>query len=159
MLVDRAGSLEGVTLVEGLDAAALGLGQEQALGPTRLTAPPDRPLAPGDRWTIRGAAPARSGRLDRLGVVDGQDVAVVATSLTEDLAQVGRAETSATRLTGSATSSATTSYDLDGGAIRRSRTHTHGTVQATLGPPTGSTATPVHATITYDVSVRVTRTS
>jgi len=48
VLVDRAGSLEGIELVEGLDAAAFGVAGDDALGPTRLTGPPDRRhAAPG----------------------------------------------------------------------------------------------------------------
>ena len=52
VLVDRAGSLEGVELVDDLDAAVFGVADAGSLVPTNLGAPPDRPLAPGDRWTV-----------------------------------------------------------------------------------------------------------
>jgi hypothetical protein len=158
VLVDRAGSLEGIELVEGLDAAAFGVGGDDTLGPSHLTGPPDRPLAPGDRWTIREATRHGSGRLDRLGVVDGEDVAVVATSITDDVDEAGLAGTSSTHVTGALRTTATTSYDLRGGAIRRSRSHSSGRLDARLAPPAGVTARAVHATIGYDVTVRVTRT-
>jgi hypothetical protein len=158
VLVDRAGSLEGIELVEGLDAEAFGVAGDDTLGPTHLTGPPNRPLAPGDRWTIREATRHGSGRLDRLGVVDGEDVAVVATSITDDVDEAGRAGTSTTHVTGALRTTATTSYDLRGGAIRRSRSHSRGRLDARLAPPAGVTAKAVHATIGYDVTVRVTRT-
>jgi hypothetical protein len=155
-IVDRAGSLEGVELVEGLGAAVLGVADD-AIVPT-LPGPPDRPLAPGDRWSISSARRSGEGRLARLGVVDGSDVAVVRTTATEDLAGAVRAGASATRVRGRVRSGATVSYDLDGGAVRRSRSWSRGEVRAELQPPEGVDAEPVRATISYEVTVEVART-
>jgi hypothetical protein len=156
-IVDRAGSLEGVELVEGLGAAVFGVADEEALVPTHLTGPPDRPLAPGDRWSIGSRGRREEGRLLRLGVIDDSDVAVVHTTATEDLARSVRAGASATQVSGRVRSGATTSYDLADGAIRRSSSWSRGQIDAELQPPEGVIAEPVHATIGYEVTVRVTR--
>jgi hypothetical protein len=158
VLVDRAGSLAGIELVPGLDATTFGLVGRGALGPGGTTAPPDRRLAPGDRWTIREDGRRGHGRLERLGVVDGEDVAVVVSSTTDQVDETGRTGASATHVVGRVTSAATTSYDLHGGAVRRSRSHSTGTLRALVRPPTGVEASAVQATIAYDVTVRVTRT-
>jgi hypothetical protein len=157
VLVDRAGSLEGVELVDDLDAAVFGVAGGDSLVPTHLDGPPDRPLAPGDRWTVSDGPRRGTGRLDRLGVIDGEDVAVVTTSATEDLARSLTAAESATRVRGTLRSGATTSYDLVDGAIRRSRSWSRGSLEAELAPPAGVDADAVRATIGYDVSVVVTR--
>jgi hypothetical protein len=155
-IVDRAGTLEGVELVEGLAAAVSGLAEEGSLVPT-LAGPPDRPLAPGDRWEVRQGRRADHGRLERLGVIDGSDVAVVRTTATEDLARSVQTGASATEVTGRVRSGATTSYDLDDGAIRRSRSWSRGEIDAEIAPPAGVRAEPVHATVRFEVSVRVSR--
>lgn len=158
VLVDRAGSLEGVELVEDLDAAVFGVAGSDSLLPTHLGGPPDRPLAPGDTWHAGDDRRESSGRLERLGVVDGVDVAVVRTTAREALDRTGRAGESATRVSGTLRSGARTTYDLADGAIRRSRSWSQGTFEAEVAPPLGVAADPVHATIEYDVTVRVTRT-
>ena len=157
VLVDRAGSLEGVELVDDLDAAVFGVAGADTLVPTHLGGPPDRPLAPGDRWTVSDGPRHGTGRLVRLGVVDGADIAVVRTEVAEDLTRSLQAGGSATRVRGTLHSGGVTAYDLDDGAIRRSRTWSRGELQAELRPPPGVDAEPVQATIGYDVSVRVTR--
>jgi hypothetical protein len=155
-IVDRAGSLEGVELVEGLGVAVPGVADD-AIVPT-LPGPPDSPLAPGDRWSIASGRRTGEGRLERLGVVDRRDVAVVRTTATEDLARDVQAGASATEVRGRVRSGATVSYDLDGGAVRRSRSWSRGEVRAELQPPEGVDAEPVRATISYEVTVEVTRT-
>ena len=159
VLVDRAGSLEGVELVDDLDAAVFGVAGGDSLVPTHLGAPPDRPLAPGDRWTVADGPRHGRGRLERLGVIDDAKVAVVRTWTTEDVERSVRAADSRTRVRGTLRSGGVTSYDLDDGAIRRSRTWSRGELRAELAPPPGVDAEPVQATIGYDVAVRVTRLS
>lgn len=156
-IVDRAGSLEGVQLVDGLGAAVSGLADEGSILPTHLPGPPDRPLAPGDRWSLERDGRRGEGRLERLGVIDGRDVAVVRSTATEELDRTVRAAGNDTDVTGRIRSGATTSYDLADGAIRRSRSWSHGEIDAELAPPEGVDAEPVRATIAFDVSVRVTR--
>jgi hypothetical protein len=159
VLVDRAGSLAAIELVGGLDAASLGVADTGSLAPNQGLAPPDRRLAPGDRWTISGSGRTGHGWLAQLGVVDGQDVAVVDTSVSESVDDALQADSRATQVTGAIASVATTSYDLAGGAVRRSHSHSSGTLHALLSPPSGVAARAVQATIDYDVTVQVTRTS
>jgi hypothetical protein len=158
VLLDRAGSLQGIQLVEGLEAEVFGLTDADSLVGTHADGPPDEALAPGDRWTIEDGVRRGSGRLQRLAVIDGQDVAVVRTSTREDLDESVTAGASATDVTGTLRSGATTSYDLSDGAIRRSRSWSRGRIEAVIEPPAGVTAEPADATITYDIRVRVTRT-
>jgi hypothetical protein len=156
-IVDRAGSLEGLELVAGLGDAVLGVADDGVLVPN-LPGPPDRPLAPGARWSIAAGRRTGEGRLERLGVIDGVEVAVVRTSATEELVRDVTAGASPTELRGAVRSGATTSYDLAGGAVRRSRSWSRGEVRAELQPPEGIDARPVVATISYEVTVVVTRT-
>jgi hypothetical protein len=153
-IVDRAGSLEGVELPEGLGSALLGAGD--ALVPN-LPGPPDHPLEPGERWSIDRGARTGHGRLERLGVIDGSDVAVVRTTAREDLRRTVQAAASDTRLQGVVRSSSTTSYDLTDGAVRRSRSSSRADVQARIEPPPGVDAEPVRAEIAFAVTVKVTR--
>ena len=99
-IVDRAGSLEDVEIVAGLGAAVLGVADEDSLVPTHLPGPPDRPLAPGARWSIDEADRSGEGRLVRLGVIDGSRVAVVRTTATEEVARAVQAAGSATAVSG-----------------------------------------------------------
>jgi len=158
VLVDRAGSLRGVELIEGLAASVFGIADAQALVPTHLDGPPDGPLEPGDRWTIDDGARHGHGRLVRLGVVDDEDVAVVRTSITEELDESLTAGASDSDVTGTLRAGSTTSYDLGDGAIRRSRSWSEGELDVLVAPPPGVDAEPVGGTISFDVVVRVTRT-
>lgn len=157
VLLDRAGSLEGVELVDDLDPDVFGVAGTDALVATHLDGPPDRPLAPGERWTLSDGPRHGTGTLERLGVIDGEDVAVVRTEATEDLSRSVRAGGTTSRVAGTLRSGARTAYDLDDGALRRSRSWSHGRLRALLAPPPGVDADPVPAAITYDVEVEVTR--
>lgn len=154
--LDRAGAIQGIELVEGLSAADLDLAPLSSLLPPG-TAPPGRPLRPGDRWSITDGDRRGRGRLARLGVVDGEDVAVFDTTVTEDIDDDVAAGDSAARITGTLRSSATTTYDVDDGAIRRASARSRGEVRARIEPPTGVDATAALASITFEIRVRVTR--
>ena len=149
VLLDRAGSLQGIQLVEDLEAGLFELTDADSLLATQPDSPPDRRLAPGDTWTIRDGERRGTGRLVRLGVIDDEDVAVVRTSTKEDLEDSVRAGASATDVHGTLRSGATTSYDLRDGALRRSRSWSRGRIDARLAPPAGVLAEPVDAQITY----------
>lgn len=156
VVLDRSGGIEGIELVEGLSAADLDLASLSSLLPPQM-APPRQRLRPGDRWSFTEGDQDGRGRLTRLGVVDGEDVAVVDTSVTEAIDDAVAAGASAARLTGTMRSSATTTYDLADGAIRRASARSHGAVRARIDPPAGVDAAPALATITFEVRVRVTR--
>lgn len=156
VVLDRDGAIRGIELVAGVSPDGLGLAQLGSLLPPTI-APPARRLRPGDRWTITEGTLSGGGRLLRLGVVDGADVAVVRTALSESIADDVSSEASAARLTGELSSTRTTSYDLSDGSARRSVARSRGTVQALIEPPAGIDAQPVRGTISYDISVRSTR--
>lgn len=151
VILGRGGTIQDLELVEGLptDASALG-GFGALFGATDL--PPDEPLRPGDRWVVRDDRVEGDGRLERLGVVDGEHVAVVRTDVVEPLEP-----TATSGVEGELRTRATTAYDLDDGSVRRSTSTSTGSVTALIQPPAGVTADPVRATIRYDVRVRVVR--
>lgn len=154
--LDRSGAIQGIELVEGLDAANLDLAPLSSLLPPG-TAPPRRALRPGDRWSIANGARRGQGRLTRLGVVDGEDVAVFDTTVAEGIDDDVAAGASAARVTGTLRSSATTTYDVGDGTIRRATAHSRGEVRARIEPPAGVDAAPALASITFEIRVRVTR--
>jgi len=157
VMLDRVGSLQGIEQVEGLAADSLGAASAGSILSGASVPPPARRLTLGDVWRLEEGARRGRGRLERLGVVDGEDVAVVTSSIADELAELVDASGTAAALDGSVRSTATTTYDLADGAIRRSVSTSRGTVAATISPPPGVAAAPVDATITYDMRVRVTR--
>jgi hypothetical protein len=156
VVLDASGGLRAVELVEGLPSDVLGAAQLGALFPP-ISAPPPGPLAPGARWTIDEGTLRGHGRLERLGVVDGEDIAVVTTTLTDAIDELVTAGTSTAALAGDLRSRRSVTYDLRDGALRRSTARSRGDVQATIQPPPGIQAAPVLATISYVIEVRVAR--
>ena len=168
MRFDRAAQLTAIDSVEGIPAEALGdLGLSEIFPPA-AGAPPEDPIAPGDRWTIDDEVdlgtgePTRlrgEGRLVALGVVDGQDTATVES--TTDLAvRTEVAATTGTRsLTGNQRSDVRAVYDLATGALRRSEAHTTGTFDLVLGPPPGADGDPCAGTLTVRLRSTVVRTT
>jgi len=156
VLLDRAGSLQAIQEIEGLPLDALGLPPVDAL--LAATAdPPDRPLAVGDRWTIADGALTGDARLDRLGIVDDHEVAVVSASLLEVLADAVVVDDSDVVLDGDLRSTTSTIFDLADGAVRRATTRSTGTVGVLVSPPAGVVVPPVEATITYELRVQTTQ--
>ncbi len=157
VLLDRAGSLGAIQQVDGLSVDLVGLPSAGALLASTATEPPSGPLRLGDRWPIEDGLLRGSGRLDRLGVVDGRDVAVVASRLDEQIEDTTTVDDSLVTLAGLLRSTTSTAFDLADGAIRRARTRSEGTVDALISPPPNVDAPPVAATITYELRVRTTR--
>ncbi len=156
VVLDRTGAIRGIELVAGLSSDGLGLAQLGSLLPPTM-APPPRALAPGARWTISEGGLEGQGRLLRLGVIDGADVAVVRTTLSEAVDDAVAAGASAARLTGRLHSQSSASYDLGDGSARRTTARSQGSVRVRIDPPAGIDATPVLGTISYDIRVRATR--
>ncbi len=153
--LDRAGSLQGVDLIQGQRADVFGLGE---LSGVMATLPlPEEMLAPGDRWRLDEDPFVGEGRLVRLGVVDGDDVAVIATDATQSLDDTVPTQATTAALTGQLRARGTTAYSLRDGSLRRSTTRARGAVVARIEPPPGVSAAPVVGDITYDIRIRVTR--
>lgn len=153
--LDRAGALQGVDLIEGRATGVFGLGALSGVLPTVEL--PHGPLAPGDRWSLDSGPVTGEGRLERLGVVDGERVAVVRLTSTEELTDTVTSGTTSARLEGALRTDATSTYDLHDGALRRVTSRSTGEVQAHISPPPGLDTEPVLGTITYEIEVRVTR--
>ena len=167
MRFDRAAQLTAVEEVEGIPAAALGdLGLSEIF-PAAAGAPPEEPLAPGDRWTIDDeillgdSAPTRlegEGRLVELGVEDGHDTARVQSTTALGVSTRSEATTGTRALDGEQVSEIEAVYDLDTGALRHAVADTVGRFQLALGPPTGGSGDPCVGTLTVELHSTVTRT-
>jgi len=155
--LDRAGSLQAIEEIEGLPSDEIGLPAAGSLLASTSIEPPDRPLAPGTRWTIDDGDITGTARLDRLGVIDDHEVAVVRASLMEALRETVTAEDSEVTLDGDLRSVTSTTFDIADGAVREADTQAEGNVDLQISPPTGVTAPPVMATISYELRVRTTR--
>lgn len=156
VMIDRSGAIRGIELAEGLSVDSLGLSELGSLLPP-TPVPPTEPLSPGARWSISEGQLEGRGRLTRLGVIDGRDVAVVDTTASAPIDDAVAAGTSAATLLGELRSTTTAAYDLSDGSIRRSSARSRGAVQARIEPPTGIDAAPAIGTIAYDIRVRITR--
>lgn len=156
VLLDRSGAIRSIQLVEGMASDTLGLAELGSLLPPSST-PPTTPLRPGARWEIAEGAVTGHGRLERLGIIDDAEVAVVETAIVESLEEAVATGTSEATLQGELRADGTAAYDLADGSVRRSTARSRGEVQALIQPPAGIDAAPVAATIAYDIRVRVTR--
>jgi len=167
MRFDRAAQLTAVESVEGIPAEALGSLGLSEIFPASAGAPPDRPLRPGDRWTIDDRvqlagmdAPARlvgTGRLVELGVVDGHDTATVSSSTTFPSTSTSSTPQGVQQLSGTQTTTITVVYDLENGAVRYSSAATTGRFDMTLSPPPGLPGTPITGTLTVEVTSEISR--
>jgi hypothetical protein len=153
--LDRAGTVRGIDLVEGQRLEVFGLGDLSGVLDTLDL--PTGPLAPGDRWSLDEEALEGDGRLARLGVIDGQDVAVVVTRTVEPIERTVPSGTTTAALQGSLRADGTLAYDLADGSLRRATSRARGEVDARIAPPPGVDADAVLGTIAYDIHIRVTR--
>lgn len=157
VLLDRAGSLRAIEGADGLTVDEVGVPAAGRVLPSRYVEPPVRPLSPGDRWAIADGGVVGEGRLERLGVIDGQDVAVVTASLVQALRDDLVVSDSAVALAGDLRSRASTTFDLVDGAVREGSTASTGRVEVEISPPPGLTGAPVSAFIDYELRVRTVR--
>ncbi len=158
--LDRAAQLAEVQSSEGLPASALGgLGLSEIF-PAAAGAPPDEPLSPGSRWAIdepvQLASPELSrlvgeGRLAKLGVVDGREVATVVSTYRLPVQRTAEERRSRLQLSGSQDTNASTTYDLKDGSVVSVEARTSGTYGVTLLPPDGTPGTPIPGRLTVEV--------
>ena len=143
--LDRAAQLVGLEPAAGKDAAALGeLGVPEVF-PAAASAPPDRPLRPGERWRVDSplnlpaSTPSRlvgEGRLTRLGVVAGRKAATITTvSSLQVVRRTGSAGKSEAAFEGTQRTSTTASHDLADGAIQQAQSTTRASYALRLLPP------------------------
>ena len=167
MRFDRAAQLTAVEQVEGIPAEALGDFGLSEIFPPAAGAPPDEPLAPGDRWTIDDEVrlgegePTRlrgEGRLVELGVEDGHDTAVVHSVTELPVRTRTEASTGTRTLDGEQSSEVDAVYDLDSGALRRATADSVGRFRLVLEPPPGGSGDPCAGTLEIELHSTITRT-
>lgn len=164
---DRAAQLTAVEEVEGIPASALGdLGLSEVF-PAAAGAPPDRPLAPGERWRIDDqvslgpdTAPTQlsgEGRLVELGVEDGRDTATVTSTVTLPVSTSSTSSEGTRTLDGEQVTEVTATYDLADGTVLRADAVTTGSFELVLGPPPGGSGDPCRGSLEVEVRSRVRR--
>lgn len=157
VVLDRAGSLAAIEEIADLPVAEFTLPAGAAVFAAQAAQPPAGALRLGDRWRIDDDMLRGEARLERLGVVDDEHVAVVSTSITESLDEAARSGLSGVDLAGELRTVTSTMFDLHGGAIRRGSSTSSGDIDVLVAPPAGVVADAVPATITYRLIVRTTR--
>jgi hypothetical protein len=166
---DRAAQLEAIESVEGIPVASLGGLGVSEIFPAAAGAPPDRPLALGDRWAIddvvrlpgdvNGAHLLGSGRLNELGVVDGHDVARIATRSTLPVESATGTAASGAALVrhGTLVTDNKATHDIADGSVRELTSRTRGRFDIVIRPPSGVTGTPVNGTLDVEVDSETVR--
>ena len=158
--LDRAGQLAEVERIEGLPAQVLGELGISEIFPAAAGAPPDRPLSPGDRWTIDapvdlpGLAPGRlrgRGRLTALGVVDGREVATIESVVDLTVPQGVVDAGGRFVLGGTQSTTSTATHSLADGAVQEVRAVTRGRFDLTVLPPEGTAGPSVPGTLVVEV--------
>ena len=156
---DRAAQLTAVESIEGLPASILEPFGLSEIFPAAAGAPPARPLAAGEQWTIddgltlAGSAPARlqgSGRLVSFGVVGGRKVASIRSSTKLPVATESTLQGGQLALHGIERTVSTASRELADGAVEKASSTTGGNYRVVLTPD-GGAGTPVTGTLTIEV--------
>jgi hypothetical protein len=164
--LDRAGQLIEVQRIEGLPARALGSLGLSEIFPAAAGAPPDRRLAPGDRWPVDdpvalpGQASARlrgTGRLSALGVVAGREVATVESRYALAVEGTSELDLGRFRLDGIQTTTSTATHSLADGAVEEVDAVTRGRFELTLLPPDGTEGPEVPGTLEIEIRSRTRR--
>jgi hypothetical protein len=165
--LDRAAHLAEVQTIEGLPASALGTLGLSEIFPAAAGAPPDRLLAPGERWRIDepvalpGASPSRlrgEGRLVELGVVDGREVARVDSTFRLPVARSSEEEQGRIILNGEQVVHSRSVSGVADGAVEHVDTETTATYQLTLVPrdsPPGTTVPGSLVVVVRSVTQRI----
>lgn len=166
--LDRAARLAGVETVEGLPPSVVGADALPHILPGAAGAPPDRPLAPGDRWTIdaptglpgvKGARLQGSGRLVELGLAGDRKVASTRSRTRLPLSTTTPLRGSVVALDGTEHTEERATRALADGAVERSSTVTRGEFRLTLAPAGESPAAPVTGTLILEVRSETRRVS
>ena len=175
VVFDRAAQLESVEADDaaGVDEADAPAGDTAAFGiseifPAAAGAPPDRRLAPGERWAVDDsvAVPGSvgdarllgEGRLVELGIDGGEEVARLATSAVLRLQLAQQDEGGETVLMdGEQVTEQRSTHDLADGAVRSASSTTTGTFALEIEPPFGQLRDAVRGTLQVRVTSRTVR--
>ncbi|MGI9021629.1 MAG: hypothetical protein ACR2HV_00040 [Acidimicrobiales bacterium] len=158
--LDRAAQLAGVEAVEGLPPSVVGPDALPQIVPGAPGAPPDRPLSPGERWTIDapadlpGSGDSRisgTGRIVELGLLDGRKVASTRARTRLPLTSTVALRGNAVALDGTEVTDGTATRDVADGAVERAATTTIGQFAITLAPAGDDRGSRVTGTLTIEV--------
>ncbi len=154
---DRGAQLAGVDAVDGLPPAVLGpVGLPEFL-PAAATAPPDRPLSPGEKWkidattTLPGAAAVRlqgTGKLVKITTAGGRKVASITAETTLPLSSTTKVGDATVTISGTERTASTATRALADGVVQDSSSVTKGTYKLVLSPAAG---VPVTGTMTVEI--------
>ena len=143
---DRGAQLAGIDAVDGLPPTVLGpVGLPEFL-PAAATAPPDRPLSPGEKWkieatpTLSGAAPVRlegTGRLVKVTTSGGRKVASIRAETSVPLSSTSRVGDATVTISGTEKTESTATRALVDGLVEEANSTTRGSYNLTLSPNTG----------------------
>jgi hypothetical protein len=161
VVFDRSAQLREVESIEGLPEEALGTFGIAEIFPAAAGAPPDEPLAPGERWVIDEevvlpGAPAPTvlrgrGRLLELGVVDGTPVARIESRSELPLSAVRPSSRGEVHLEGVQVGDYRATHELDDGSVRDASSSTEGRYDIEVVPPPGSGGRPVSGSLVVRV--------
>jgi hypothetical protein len=164
--LDRAAQLVAVERVEGLPAQVLGRLGLSELFPAAAGAPPNRPLAPGDRWdfdepvALGAGSRARltgSGQLRSLGRAGGRDVATIDSSYRLPVRRVTDEIDARITLDGTQHTEASTVHRLADGSVEHAEATTRATYTLSVQPPGGTPGPAIPGTLTVTLRSTTTR--
>jgi hypothetical protein len=147
---DRAHQLAGVDLVDGLPPEVLGPVGLPAFMPAAATAPPDRPLSPGEKWKIdatpsvpgasAGLRMEGTGRLVKVTTMGGRKVAAIKAETSVPLSSTAEVGGSTVTISGTERTESTANRALADGVLEEATSVTRGTYDLVLSPAAGSSA-------------------
>lgn len=150
---DRAAQLAGVDLVDGLPPAVLGPSGLPAFMPAAATAPPDKALAPGEKWKIDAAASdvrlQGTGRLVRVTTLDGRKVASIKAETSVPLASTSQVGTATVTIRGTERTESTASRALADGVVQEANSVTTGAYDLVI--TTAGAGAPVRGTMAVEI--------
>jgi hypothetical protein len=144
---DRGAQLAGVEAVDGLPPEVLGPEGFPEFLPAAATAPPNRPLSPGEKWkidatpTLAGAAPVRlegTGRLVKVTTAGGRKVASIKAQTRVPLSSTSQVGGATVTITGTETTDSTATRALADGVVQEASSVTKGSYNLLLSPQPSS---------------------
>ncbi|HEX2048096.1 MAG TPA: hypothetical protein VHF27_10040 [Acidimicrobiales bacterium] len=157
---DRGARLAGVDEVDGLPPEVLGSVGFPEFLPAASTAPPDRPLSPGEKWNIDatwnlpGAQSARlegTGRLVKVTTAGGRKVASIKAETSVPLSATSRVGNAVVTISGTETTESTAARTLTDGAVQEASAVTRGDYRLTLSPESGGGAAAMTGTMSVEI--------
>jgi hypothetical protein len=157
---DRGAQLAGVDTVDGLPPDVLGSSGFPEFLPAAATAPPDRPLSPGESWkidaspTLGRAAPVHlegTGRLVKVSTAGGRKVASIKADTRLPLSSTSQIGEATATLEGTEVTESTATRALVDGAVQDAQSVTRGTFRLVLAPKAGGSGVPVTGTLSVEI--------